>query len=178
MKKLSTAIKEVYGRLMALSQEELINELNKHKKGDIANFIVETKVLEVGEYKAKIYSDYTFIPAVEIGESIETAPAFFDGIKINFGGVVASPALDLFTRDASNVQSINRSCYKWDYKSTSMPVITNDLFMSLRDAYVTNENEFDYRSVFIGSNLSFSLSNLCSAVNIEVNTEEILELAA
>lgn len=44
--KFSEAVKEVYKKISALSQEEFDEELKKHEGGDIARILIETKALQ------------------------------------------------------------------------------------------------------------------------------------
>ncbi len=64
------AIKSVSEDLCSLSKSAFEKELENHKDGDIAQFLLETKALDVGEIEAGSF-DYFSVPYAEESESCE-----------------------------------------------------------------------------------------------------------
>lgn len=78
--KFSQAVKRVYEKLSALSQDEFLRRLEKHVNGDIAGIIHETNALKIGQVKAEIYDRYTWASIDEnaIPTSKDNCSLFFN----------------------------------------------------------------------------------------------------
>jgi len=159
--KLSQAIKRVYDKLSALSQDDFLRRLQQHADGDFARILYETNVLEVGQIKAEIYDRYTWESIDE--EIIPTLPEacslFFDLEEPISASITFPSNLDLFNN--LEVKEVSMSG-KYYYHKLVIP----------------NVGVMDFREPYLWSNLWEEINKLQSSFTKTFSVNELKDMSA